>query len=85
MVFRIPDLKRTCHQDTPVSELYVSHQGSREQGSKTSNRNDIFSNPWGKKKRRLDNKHKLKKISIRTNHSSYLTSHCRELKENQAY
>lgn len=85
MVFRIPDLKRTGHQDTLVSELYVFHQGSREQGSKTSNRNDIFSDPWKKKTKTKSQDqitNKLKEISICTNHSSYLTSHCHELKEN---
>lgn len=46
-----------CLQDTLVSELHVFHQGNREQGSKTSNRNDTFLNPRGKKIVKLDNKH----------------------------
>lgn len=49
---------RTCPQDTQVSELYEFHQGNRGQGSKTSNRNDIFLNPRGEKKKvvKLGNK-----------------------------
>lgn len=47
---------RTCPQDTQVSELHEFHQGSREQGSKTSNRNDTFLNPRGKKIVKLHNK-----------------------------
>lgn len=51
--FGIPELVRTCPQDTQASELFEFHQGSREQGSKTSNRNDTFLNPRGEK---IDNK-----------------------------
>lgn len=42
----------TCYQDTLVSELYGFHQGSREQGSKTSNKSGTFLNPGEKKKKR---------------------------------
>lgn len=55
--FWVPDLVRTCPQDRQASEWSQSHQGSREQGSKTSNRNDTSLNPREKKKKvKLDNK-----------------------------